>query len=60
VKYANRIGWEEELGVNTLGLSVDMKNMSAEDDLSTRNDVLSGRYSKLKACDLSSVNRILR
>ena len=60
VKYVNRIGWEEELGMKTLGLSIDAKTMSAEDDLRTRNDVLSGRYSKLKACDLPSVNRILR
>lgn len=33
---------------------------SAEDDLRTHNDALSGRYSKLKARDLPSVNRILR
>lgn len=60
VKYANRIGWQEELDLKTLGQSIDVKAMSAEDDLRTRNDVLSGRYSKLKACDLPSVNRILR
>ncbi len=60
VKYANRIGWEKELYMKTIGQSIDVKTTSAEDDLRIRNDVLSGRYSKLKACDLPSVNRILR
>lgn len=60
VKYANRIDWQEELDMKTLGRAIDVKTPSAEDDLRTRNDVLSGRYSKLKACDLPSVNRILR
>ena len=60
VKCADKIGWEEELDLKTLGQSIDVKTTSAENDLRNRNDVLSGRYSKLKACDLPSVNRILR
>jgi len=60
VKYLNRIGWEEELDLKTLGQSIDVKETSAEDDLRNRNDILSGRYSKLKSCELPSVNRILR
>ena len=60
VKYVGRIGWEEELNLKTLGQLVDVKTPSAEDYLRTHNDVLSGLYSKLKACDLPSVNRILR
>lgn len=60
VKYANRIGWENELEMKTIGRFIDVKSTSAEDDLRNRNDVLSGRYSKLKSLELPSVNRILR
>lgn len=60
VKCVNKLGWQEELDLKTLGQSIDVKAMSAEDDLRARNDVLSGRYSKLKSCELPSVNRILR
>lgn len=60
VKYANRIGWENELEMKTIGRFIDVKSDSAEDDIRNRNDVLSGRYSKLKSCELPSVNRILR
>jgi hypothetical protein len=60
VKYANRIGWENELEMKTIGRFIDVKSDSAEDDLRNRNDVLSGRYSKLKSLELPSVNRILR
>ena len=60
VKYVDKIGWKQELDLKTLGRSIDVKTTSAEDDLRVRNDVLSGRYSKLKSCELPSVNRILR
>lgn len=60
VKCVDKLGWQEELDLKTLGQSIDVKAMSAEDDLRSRNDVLSGRYSKLKSCELPSVNRILR
>ena len=60
VKYVDKVGWEEELAMKTLGQSIDVKTSSAEEDLRNRNDILSGRYSKLKSCELPSVNRILR
>lgn len=56
----DHIGWEDELDAKTIGYTVDIKTKSAEDDLRNRNDILSGRYSKLKSCELPSVNRILR
>ena len=56
----DRIGWEKELDMKMIGRFIGVGTPSAEDDLRTRNDVLSGRYSKLKSCELPSVDRILR
>ena len=60
VKYAGKTGWREELDAKTLGRSADGVFASVEEDLRSRNDVLSGRYSKLKSCELPTINRILR
>lgn len=60
VKYVDKAGWEKELDMKTIGRFLDVETPSAEEYLRSRNDVLSGRYSKLKSCELPSVNRILR
>lgn len=48
----DHFGWQEELDARTLGLTINVKTASAEDDLRRRNSVLSARYSRLKACEL--------